>query len=190
MRLIAGVDEVGRGPLAGPVVAAAVILNEPIKGLKDSKLLSQKRREFLAEIIQTQALCYAIAECSSDEIDELNIHGATMLAMQRAVNQLRYVPERVLIDGLHAPKLTMFCETFIQGDQRIASISAASIIAKVHRDNIMITMDAIYPEYGFSKHKGYPTLAHRRALMTYGACPIHRQSFAPVKACKNREPVL
>ena len=190
MRLIAGVDEVGRGPLAGPVVAAAVIMNEPIAGLKDSKLLSQKRRECLAEIIQTQALCYAIAACSNEEIDALNIHGATMLAMQRAVEQLRYVPERVLVDGVHAPQLTMACETFIQGDQRIASISAASIIAKVHRDNIMIQMDAIYPEYGFSKHKGYPTVAHRHALMTHGPCPIHRQSFAPVKACKKREPVL
>ena len=188
--LIAGVDEVGRGPLAGPVVAAAVILDEPIDGLKDSKLLTPKRRQALAAMIQANALCFAYGICTVEEIDALNIHHATLLAMQRAIELLSHQPARVLVDGVHTPHVSMPCDAIVQGDRLVASSSAASILAKVYRDDVMVQMDKLYPGYGFSQHKGYPTAVHRHALITQGASPIHRQSFAPVKACKNRLHVL
>jgi ribonuclease HII len=179
---IAGVDEVGRGPLAGPVVTAAVILNGPIEGLMDSKKLTPLKREKLAENIKSQALCYAYGRAEVEEIDELNIHHATLLAMSRAVEALRIVPDEVLIDGLYTPKLTMPCKAIIKGDGTIDSISAASILAKVHRDREMQEMDIMYPGYGFGTHKGYGTAAHQDAMTKLGPCSIHRRSFAPVSA--------
>jgi ribonuclease HII len=179
--LTAGVDEAGRGPLAGPVVAAAVILDErqPIAGLDDSKKLTAARREGLDEQIRARALAFAIAQASVEEIDRLNILQATLLAMQRAVAGLRLRPGLVLVDGNRLPVLDMPAEAVVGGDGRVASISAASILAKVHRDRWCAEIDAHYPQYGFAVHKGYGTAAHLEALRAYGACPLHRRSFAP-----------
>jgi ribonuclease HII len=182
-RLVAGVDEVGRGPLAGPVVTAAVILdpNRPIKGLADSKVLSEKRREQLFDEIKEKALAWAIGRCEVEEIDELNILQATMTAMQRAVAGLSPQPEHALIDGNRCPQLPCSCEFVIKGDSKVAAISAASIIAKVTRDREMVEMDRQYPGYGLAGHKGYPTRAHIAALQELGVTPIHRRTFAPVR---------
>jgi ribonuclease HII len=183
--LVAGVDEAGRGPLAGPVVAAAVILDElqPIRGLADSKALTPARREKLDAEIRAKALCVAIAEASVEEIDRLNILQATMLAMQRAVAALRLVPLQVLVDGNRTPRLPMPAQAIVQGDARVAAIAAASILAKVHRDRLCLALHQAHPHYGFDGHKGYPTPEHLAALRAHGACSAHRQSFAPVRAC-------
>ena len=180
---IAGVDEVGRGPLAGPVVTAAVILdpNYPIDGLADSKKLSEKRREALVPIIQQHALAWAMGRAEPEEIDRLNILQATLLAMQRAVAGLAITPQHVLVDGNHAPQLPYPVTTVIKGDQKEPAIAAASILAKVARDNEMVAMDARYPGYGFAQHTGYPTQQHRQALLDLGVTEIHRRSFSPVQ---------
>jgi ribonuclease HII len=180
--LIAGVDEAGRGPLAGNVVAAAVILDDlkPIKGLNDSKKLTALRREKLFEEINAKALCVSVGEASVEEIDRLNILQATMLAMQRAVHGLRLKPAKVLIDGNRIPKLDVFAEAIVGGDAKVQAISAASIIAKVTRDRQCEQMHAMYPQYGFDAHKGYGTAVHLSALMKHGATPLHRKSYAPV----------
>lgn len=180
--LIAGIDEAGRGPLAGPVVAAAVILdpNNPIIGLADSKKLSEKKRELLAQEIKAKALSYGIAEASHLEIDEINILKATMLAMQRAFAQLSIMPEftlLALIDGNKSPELPCPCEAIVKGDSKIPAISAASILAKTTRDQIMLKAHKKYPEYGFEKHKGYPTKTHREIIKQIGPSNIHRESF-------------
>jgi ribonuclease HII len=182
--LIAGVDEAGRGPLAGPVVAAAVILNprDAIDGLRDSKQLTAARRERLAEIIRDRALAWSLGRADADDIDRINILQATLLAMARAVAGLPMPPQHVLVDGSHCPTLLCSVEAVIGGDRRYASISAASILAKVTRDAEMVALDGHYPQYGFRRHKGYPTVEHREALRTYGPCPFHRRSFAPVRA--------
>ncbi len=179
---IAGVDEVGRGPLAGPVVTAAVILREPIEGVTDSKKLTPLKRKHLASIIQQQALCYAYGRAEVEEIDRLNIHHATLLAMKRAIEGLSIAPSEALIDGLYIPQVSMPCRAIVKGDSLITEIGAASILAKVMRDNEMDDMDALYPGYGFAAHKGYPTAVHRAALQTLGPCAIHRLSYAPVAA--------
>lgn len=180
--LIAGVDEAGRGPLAGPVVAAAVILDDlnPIKGLADSKVLTPLRRERLYDEIRARALCCSVAEATVEEIDRLNILQATMLAMQRAVQGLRLKPARVLVDGNRLPRLDMLAEAIVKGDTKIAAISAASILAKVHRDRLCLALDEAFPQYGFAGHKGYGTAEHLAALRAHGACPHHRRSFSPV----------
>ena len=180
--LVCGVDEAGRGPLAGPVVAAAVILDSdrPIAGLNDSKKLSEKKRAALAIEIREKALDWAIAEASVEEIDQLNILHASMLAMTRAVNALAISPERAMVDGNRCPKLGIPAEAVIQGDGKIASIAAASILAKTVRDAGMRQLHERYPQYGFDRHMGYPTAAHFAALETHGASPVHRKSFAPV----------
>lgn len=182
--LVAGVDEAGRGPLAGPVVAAAVILDElqPIKGLKDSKQIGPRTRERLFDEIRARALCCSIAQASVEEIDELNILQATLLAMRRAVDGLRLRPHRVLVDGNRLPVLTMPAEAIVKGDARVKAISAASILAKVQRDRLCIALHEQHPAYGFAGHKGYPTAAHLAALREHGACVEHRRSFAPVRA--------
>ena len=182
--LVAGVDEVGRGPLCGAVVTAAVILDpsRPIAGLNDSKKLTEARREALFPLIQQQALAWCIARAEVDEIDELNILHATMLAMQRAVAGLSLRPDLVLIDGNRCPALPMRSEPVIKGDSRVPAIAAASILAKVARDREMKLLDQQYPGYGIAKHKGYPTPVHLQALRDLGATPIHRRSFAPVRA--------
>lgn len=181
--LIAGVDEAGRGPLAGPVVAAAVILNPdaPILGLNDSKKISPKKREQLYATIQKQALAFGIASASVEEIDTLNILQATLLAMQRAIMQLAIIPHRVLIDGNCCPPLIYPCQAIIKGDETVPSISAASILAKVFRDQWMCNLDKKYPRHGFAIHKGYPTPQHLLALKQFGITDCHRRSFAPVK---------
>ena len=181
--IIAGVDEVGRGPLAGPVVTAAVILDpkKPIIGLNDSKKLSEKKRDALAIEIMEKALAFSYGRAEIDEIDDINILQATMLAMQRAVAGLTIKPTLVLVDGNRTPDFSIPSEAIVKGDGKIAEISAASIIAKVLRDNEMCEMDKLYPGYGFSGHKGYPTKSHMAALESLGVCPIHRRSFAPVK---------
>ena len=178
--LIAGVDEVGRGPLAGAVVTAAVILNHPIAGLDDSKKLTAAKRKILSIQIREEALAYAYGRAEVEEIDSLNIHHATLLAMKRAVEALHIQPHEVLIDGVHLPKLSMPSKAIVKGDSLIPAISAASILAKVLRDEEMEQMDLIYPGYGFASHKGYPTEFHRKALIKLGPCPIHRRSYAPV----------
>lgn len=180
--LIAGVDEVGRGPLAGPVVTAAVILDpaRPIAGLADSKAISEKKRERLFEEIREKALAWAIGRCEVEEIDQLNILQATMVAMQRAVAGLSPQPEHALIDGNRCPTLPCGCEFVIKGDGKIPAISAASILAKVTRDREMVELDLQYPGYGLAGHKGYPTKSHIEALTTLGVTPIHRRSFGPV----------
>ena len=182
--LVAGVDEAGRGPLAGPVVAAAVILDprQPIAGLADSKKLTAPRRERLFDAIRAKALCCAVAEASVEEIDRLNILQATLLAMQRAVAGLRLPPAKVLVDGNRLPRLAMRAEAVVGGDARVAAISAASILAKVTRDRWCVEVDAQWPQYGFSAHKGYGTAAHLAALQAHGPCALHRRSFAPVAA--------
>ena len=181
--LIAGVDEVGRGPLVGDVVTAAVILDpaNPIAGLADSKKLTDKKRQALAIEIKQKALCYAIGRCSPSEIDELNILHATMLAMTRAVEGLSTQPEFVYVDGNRLPKLAMPAQAVVKGDSLVAEISAASILAKVARDDEMLELDTRYPQYGFAGHKGYPTKAHFAALEQYGAIEEHRKSFKPVQ---------
>jgi ribonuclease HII len=176
----AGVDEVGRGPLAGPVVTAAVILLHPIDGVTDSKKLTPSKRKRLAERIKQEAVCYAYGRVEAHEIDEINIHQATLLAMKRAIEGLSIQPDNVLVDGLYVPQVAMPCQAIVKGDSLIMEIGAASILAKVLRDEEMEAMDQLYPGYGFASHKGYPTAQHRAALMTLGACAIHRQSYAPV----------
>ena len=180
--LVAGVDEAGRGPLAGPVVAAAVILDpiRPIAGLADSKALTAARREVLFAQIQAQALCFCTAEASREEIDCLNILQATLLAMQRAVQGLATAPARVLVDGNRLPLLAIPAEAIVKGDAKVSAISAASILAKVTRDRWCAQLHARYPHYGFDRHKGYGTAEHLVALAEHGACPEHRRSFAPV----------
>ena len=180
--LTAGVDEAGRGPLAGPVVAAAVILDElnPIYGLNDSKILSAKRREALFDEIRARALCFAIAEASVQEIDEINILQATLLAMKRAVEALRLPPKLVLVDGNRLPILSIRSEAIVQGDALVPAISAASILAKVHRDRLCEAMHQRYPVYGFDQHKGYGTAQHMAALQAHGPADCHRMTFAPV----------
>ena len=182
--LVAGVDEAGRGPLAGPVVAAAVMLDDlqPIRGLADSKVLTQRRREALFDEIRAKALACCIAEASVEEIDRLNILQATMLAMQRAVGGLRLLPHKVLVDGNRLPLLKMPAEAIVKGDSKVAAISAASILAKVHRDRLCLELHAAHPAYNFASHKGYPTAGHLAALQQHGACPAHRRSYAPVRA--------
>ena len=181
--LIAGVDEAGRGPLAGPVVAAAVMLDElqPIKGLNDSKKLSARTRERLFDEIRAKALCCCIAQASVEEIDRLNILQATMLAMSRAVEGLRLKPYKVLVDGNRLPVLHVAAEAIVKGDAKVKAISAASILAKVHRDRLCQALHQQHPQYGFDGHKGYPTPAHLAALREHGACAQHRRSFAPVR---------
>ncbi len=180
--LTAGVDEAGRGPLAGPVVAAAVILDDlnPIRGLNDSKQLTAKRREALFDEIRARALCFAIAEASVQEIDELNILQATMLAMRRSVLALRLPPKLVLVDGNRLPTLTIRAEAIVKGDALVPAISAASILAKVHRDRLCTEMHMRYPVYGFDQHKGYGTAQHLAALQAHGPSACHRMTFAPV----------
>jgi ribonuclease HII len=180
--LLAGVDEAGRGPLAGPVVAAAVILDElkPIKGLADSKKLSAKTRDRLFDEIRAKALCFSIAEASVEEIDTMNILQATLLAMQRAVEALRLKPSLVYVDGNRLPILGIRAEAIVKGDEKVQEISAASILAKVHRDRMCEEMHRQFPDYGFNAHKGYGTAVHLKALQTLGATPFHRKTFAPV----------
>ena len=182
--LVAGVDEAGRGPLAGPVVAAAVILDDlhPIKGLGDSKVISPQRRERLFDEIRAKALCCAIASASVEEIDRLNILQATLLAMRRAVEGLRLPPHRVVVDGNRVPVLKMLVAAVVKGDALVPAISAASILAKVQRDRLCHALHERHPQYGFAKHKGYPTAEHLAALRQHGACIEHRRSYAPVRA--------
>ena len=181
--IIAGVDEVGRGPLAGPVVCAAVILdpNKPIDGLQDSKKLTQKKREKLVLEIKEKAIAWSLGRAEVEEIDQINILQATMVAMQRAVAGLSVKPTRVLVDGNRAPEFNIPALAIIKGDDKVAEISAASIIAKVFRDEEMSKMDDLYPGYGFRSHKGYGTSHHLAAIEILGVCPIHRRSFAPVR---------
>lgn len=181
--LIAGVDEAGRGPLAGPVVAAAVILDpeQPIRGLADSKVLTAAKRDALYDEIRAKALCCAVGEASVEEIDAINILQATMLAMRRAVEGLRLTPAKVLVDGNRLPVLRVPCEAIVKGDALVQSISAASILAKVHRDRLCLQLDTLHPGYGFAGHKGYATAEHLEALRLHGACIAHRRSFAPVR---------
>lgn len=181
--LVAGVDEAGRGPLAGVVVAAAVILDpkKPIKGITDSKKMTQKKREELYELIIRDSKAYAIASANAEEIDCFNILGASLLAMQRAINQLNLVPDKVLVDGRFCPKVPYYVEAIVKGDSYIPAISAASILAKVERDWEMIKCDKLYPGYGFAQHKGYATLTHLKAIYRLGLSPIHRKSFRPVR---------
>ncbi|MEI8168872.1 MAG: ribonuclease HII [Rhodoferax sp.] len=180
--LMAGVDEAGRGPLAGPVVAAAVILDElnPIQGLADSKVLTALRREKLFDEIRAKALCCSIGQASVEEIERLNILQATLLAMRRAVEGLRLKPKLVLVDGNRLPILTMRAEAIVKGDALVPAISAASILAKVHRDRWCADYDVQFPQYGFAQHKGYGTAQHLAALREHGACPEHRKTFRPV----------
>lgn len=180
--LMAGVDEAGRGPLMGPVVAAAVILDDlhPIKGLADSKVLTALRRDKLYDEIRAKALCFSIAQASAAEIDEINILQATLLAMKRAVEGLRLKPAKVLVDGNRIPTLVIVAEAVVGGDALVPAISAASILAKVWRDRWCQEMDLAYPQYGFASHKGYGTAEHLAALRQHGACPEHRRTFSPV----------
>lgn len=180
--LLAGVDEVGRGPLFGDVVTAAVILDpaKPIAGLADSKKLNEKKREVLFAEIQDKALAWSIARATPEEIDALNILQASLLAMKRAVEQLHLQPEYVLVDGNKLPKWTYRAEAVVKGDSRVPAISAASILAKVQRDREMQLLDAQYPGYGLANHKGYPTAEHMKALARLGVTSLHRRSYAPV----------
>jgi ribonuclease HII len=182
--LMAGVDEAGRGPLAGPVVAAAVILDDSkrIRGLADSKVLTPLQRDRLYDLIRERALCCSVAEATVEEIDTLNILHATMLAMKRAVEGLRLKPIKVLVDGNRLPMIDVLAEAVIGGDAKIKAISAASILAKVHRDRLCKTLDEEFPQYGFAAHKGYGTPEHLLALKTHGACRHHRKFFSPVAA--------
>ena len=181
--LVAGVDEAGRGPLAGPVVAAAVILDDlqPIKGLADSKVLSPRKREKLYDEIRARALCCSIASASVAEIDQINILQATLLAMKRAVEGLRILPQRVVVDGNRVPVLRVPVEALVKGDALMPAISAASILAKVERDRLCSALHEAHPTYGFATHKGYPTPEHLAALRQHGPCPEHRRTFAPVR---------
>jgi ribonuclease HII len=181
--LLAGVDEAGRGPLAGPVMAAAVILDpsQPIKGLRDSKQMTARAREAMALEIKGKALCCCVASASAAEVDQLNILQATLLAMRRAVQGLRLLPHRVLVDGNRLPVLAMPMHALVKGDTLVAEISAASILAKTQRDEWCQALHLAYPDYGFDAHKGYPTAQHLDALARLGPCPDHRRSFAPVQ---------
>ena len=181
--LICGVDEAGRGPLAGAVYAAAVILdsNRPIFGLADSKKLSEKRRDYLAIEIKQHALAWAIASSSVEEIDEINILQASLLAMKRAIEALKISPELVLVDGNKRPKISLPCEAIVKGDSKVQAISAASILAKTARDANLLELHQVYPQYNFAKHKGYPTAEHMALLIKHGVSPIHRRSYAPVR---------
>lgn len=183
LQLVCGVDEAGRGPLAGPVYAAAVILDpkRSIRGLADSKVLSEKKRTELAVKIKQRALAWSIASSSVEEIDQINILQASLLAMKRAIETLHLLPHQVLVDGLHCPRIAIPAEAIVDGDSKIASISAASILAKTARDEEMCRLHALYPEYDFAKHKGYSTRDHLLRLQTHGVCPIHRRSYAPVR---------
>lgn len=187
--LVAGVDEAGRGPLAGPVVAAAVILDAraPIQGLADSKQLSPRRREQLFDEIRAKALCCSVAQASVEEIDRLNILQATMIAMQRAVKGLRLKPNKVLVDGNRLPSLEVLAEAVVSGDALVPAISAASILAKVTRDRLLDELHALHPGYGFDRHKGYGTAQHMLALQTLGPLDVHRRSFAPVARALQRQ---
>ncbi|MEJ2059522.1 MAG: ribonuclease HII [Gammaproteobacteria bacterium] len=187
-RLVAGVDEAGRGPLAGPVVAGAVILDPdaPIEGLADSKKLSERRRERLAAEIEQKALAWGLGFADEREIDEINILHASMLAMQRAVAELKVAPGLALVDGNRCPDLPCETRAIVGGDSTEAAISAASILAKVARDRYMLELDGRHPEYGFARHKGYPTAAHIEALGRHGPSPCHRLSFAPVRRAAGR----
>ncbi len=182
-QIICGADEAGRGPLAGAVYAAAVILDgaRPILGLADSKKLSEKKRVRLAEEIKERALAWAIASSDAEEIDRINILQASLLAMRRAIESLVLTPSEALIDGLHCPTIAIPCRAIVKGDSSVAEISAASILAKTARDEEMLRLHLIYPQYGFDRHKGYPTALHLEALQRHGASQIHRKSFAPVK---------
>lgn len=181
--LFAGVDEAGRGPLAGPVVAGAVILdpNHPIEGLMDSKKLTASKREALFDMIYAHALSVGVGQASIEEIDEINILQASLLAMRRAVEDLHITPSHAQVDGNKCPQLLCSVEAIVKGDSKIPAISAASIIAKVTRDQMMAILDATYPMYGFAQHKGYPTKKHLVALDQHGVCPVHRRSYAPVR---------
>ena len=182
--LICGVDEAGRGPLAGPVYAAAVILGPEFnaEGLRDSKKLSESKRYFLAEQIKKNALAWTVGICRADEIDELNIHQATLLAMQRAIKALNgYTSIKIMVDGLFCPQVDFSCEAIVKGDDKVAEISAASIIAETERDLKMIEIDKAYPAYQFKKHKGYPTKLHIEMIKRHGLCEYHRKSFSPIK---------
>ena len=181
--LIGGVDEAGRGPLAGAVYAAAVILDpaRPIAGLADSKTLSEKKRDSLAAQIKEHALSWAIASSSVAEIDRINILQASLLAMKRAVESLHLLPQRILVDGLHCPKVSMPAKAIVRGDSQVEAIAAASILAKTTRDTEMRRLHDIYPQYDFASHKGYPTPTHLARLLAHGACPEHRRSYAPVR---------
>lgn len=186
--LVCGVDEAGRGPLAGPVFAACVILREgdPIEGLADSKVLSPERREELAVQIRNRAVAWAVASASVQEIDRINILRASLLAMQRAVEKLIIEPHEVLVDGLYCPQVRFPARAIVDGDALVAEISAASILAKTARDALMVELHELYPDYGFARHKGYSTRQHLEALQRFGVCPIHRRSFAPVRSlCLN-----
>ncbi len=180
---VAGVDEAGRGPLAGPVVAAAVILDpcQPIAGLADSKTLSEAQRQSLADLIRARALTWALGRAEACEIDEINILQATLLAMRRAVDGLLRKPRRVLVDGNRCPALAVPVQAVVKGDSKVAAISAASILAKVARDREMRELDARYPGYGFARHKGYPTREHLTRLGSLGVSPVHRRTFGPVR---------
>ena len=182
--LVCGLDEAGRGPLAGPVFAACVILREDdrIEGLADSKVLSHKRREELAFQIRNRAADWAVASASVEEIDRINILRASLLAMRRAVEQLVIEPHEVLVDGLHCPDVRFPVRAIVDGDALVAEISAASILAKTARDALMVELHELYPDYGFARHKGYGTRQHFEALRRFGVCPIHRRSFAPVRS--------
>ena len=189
MTLTCGVDEAGRGPLAGPVYAAAVILDpaRPVAGLADSKTLTPRRRETLALEVRLRAVAWAVASASVEEIDTLNILQASLLAMRRAVEQLAVTPQLVLVDGLHRPRLTIPVRAIVRGDATVAEIAAASILAKVARDTEMLALHQQHPQYGFDRHKGYPTSAHLAALREHGASAVHRRSFAPVRSLLLRE---
>ena len=182
--MICGVDEAGRGPLAGPVFAAAVILGPAhgIVGLADSKQLSARRRDALAVQIRRRAVAWAVASASVEEIDALNILQATLLAMRRAVEGLALTPAEILVDGLYCPKTSQPARAIVRGDSAVAEIAAASILAKTARDAAMLELHVLYPDYGFDRHKGYPTAAHLTALHTHGVSAVHRRSFAPVRA--------
>jgi ribonuclease HII len=188
--LLCGVDEAGRGPLAGAVFAAAVILDpaHPIDGLADSKKLSEKKRDFLALQIREYALAWAIASASAEEIDRINILQASLLAMRRAVEGLSLVPHEVAVDGLHCPPLAMPARAIVKGDSLVAEISAASILAKTARDAEMLEMHQRYPDFGFDRHKGYPTADHLAAIALHGVTPIHRRSFGPVRRVLEQMP--
>lgn len=186
--LIAGVDEAGRGPLAGAVFAAAVILDpdKPLSGINDSKKLNQQQREELYDQIICRSLCYAVASASVREIDRLNILQASLLAMKRAVDKLAHVPQMVYVDGQHVPVWNYPAQAVIKGDSQLLAIAAASILAKVSRDRDMLEQDRLFPGYGFARHKGYPTTEHLKALHNHGPCAIHRQSFRPVADCSRQ----
>ena len=181
---VCGVDEAGRGPLAGPVFAACVILSEgdPIEGLADSKVLSHERRAQLAIQIRSRAVAWAVASASVEEIDSINILRASLLAMRRAVEQLSVEPHEVLVDGLYCPEVRFPSRAIVDGDALVAEISAASILAKTARDALMVQLHELYPDYGFASHKGYSTPQHLEALQRFGVCPIHRRTFAPVRS--------